>query len=177
MDLALRGIAEKRAHVGEDVQRHIEKRSIENPRYDVSENHLEHHLCRSKSFNDGHGPTTLGTSPTGADQRDFRGANDGCHSEPLAAEFKRCGSPVVRHEAEVSDADERLRQHVDQEAADELIGGNSHQGLLITSSVIPPTERDIAAIEGHQSVIGDGDAVRVASQVTKNLFRSAEGSY
>jgi hypothetical protein len=60
---------------------------------------------------------------------------------------------------------------VDQEAADELIGGNRHQALLITASIIPPTERDIAAIEGHQSVIGDGDAVRIATQVTKNLFR------
>ena len=72
------------------------------------------------------------------------------------------------------DADETLRQYVEQKSANELVGGNRHCLLFVAVSVIPPTECDVAAIEGEQSVIGDGDAVSVAPEVTQHLFRTAE---
>jgi hypothetical protein len=61
LDLALRGIAEKRAHVDGDVQGHIEKRSIGNVGYDVAEKHLEtnlHIICAAVSRS-----TTVMTPP------------------------------------------------------------------------------------------------------------------
>ncbi len=80
----------------------------------------------------------------------------------------------VRHETEVPDADKAFRQYVEQESADELGGGNRHRPCFVTARVIPPTECDMAAVEGKQSMIGDGDAVCVASEVSKNLFGAAE---
>ena len=99
------------------------------------------------------------------------------HSQQLATEFDRRGSLVVGHEAEVPDADETLRQHVQQEAADELVGGNGHRALLVSVSVVPPAECDVVAIEGEQSMIGDGDAMGVAAEITQHLLGAAEGGF
>jgi hypothetical protein len=62
-----------------------------------------------------------------------------------------------------------------KESTDELEGRDCHQTLLITASVIPPTKRDIVAVERNQTVIGDGDTVRIASEVAKNLLGTTEG--
>ena len=64
---------------------------------------------------------------------------------------------------------------MDKESTDELGGRDCHQTLLVTASVIPPTKRDVVAVEGNQTVIRDGDSVRVAPKVTQNLLGSAEG--
>src|SRR5262245_61364063 len=101
-------------------------------------------------------------------------ANDGRHYESLPTAVERCGSLIIRHEAEVANPHETLRQNVYEKPADELVGGDGHQTLLITASVISPMERDVVAIEGDQSMIRDGDAVGIASQVAKHLFGSAE---
>ena len=82
---------------------------------------------------------------------------------------------VVGHEAEVPDADEALREHVEEESTDELVGGNRHHALFVAVSVIPPTERDVVAVEGEQSMIGDGDTMGIAAEVTQHLFGTAEG--
>ena len=81
---------------------------------------------------------------------------------------------MIRHESEVPNANEALRQHVHKESTDELVARDCHQTLFVAVSIIPPTERDIVAIEGNQSVIRDGDAVRVASEIPEDLLRSAE---
>jgi len=81
----------------------------------------------------------------------------------------------VGHKAEVPDADETLRQHVYEEAADELGGGNPHQSLLVAPSVIFPTECDVVAIKGDQPMIGDGDPVRITSEIAQDLLGPAEG--
>jgi hypothetical protein len=44
----------------------------------------------------------------------------------------------------------------------------------VTVRVIFPAERDLPVSEGYESVVGDGDAMGVASQVLENVFRSAE---
>ena len=95
----------------------------------------------------------------------FCRSNDGRHSQQFATEFDRRGSLVIGHEAEVPDADESLRQHVNQETSDELVGGNRHHSLLVAASVVPPTEGDVVAVEGDESVVGDGDAMGIASEI------------
>ena len=70
-----------------------------------------------------------------------------------------------------------LRKHVQQESANELFGGNGHRSLLVAVSVIPPTERDVVAIKGEQSMIGDGDAMRVTAEIAQHLFGTAEGRF
>jgi hypothetical protein len=41
--------------------------------------------------------------------------------------------------------------------------------------IVFPTESDFAIGKVHDSVVGDGDAMRVAGQVMKDAFKSTEG--
>jgi hypothetical protein len=75
------------------------------------------------------------------------------------------------------DSHEALGQDVQQESADELAGRECHRALPIAMSIIPPTERDLVAVEGKQSIVGDGDAVRVTAEIAKNLLRSAKRGF
>ena len=63
----------------------------------------------------------------------------------------------------MTDAMQALRQHVDEEAADKLLGGERH--LLISTAafdaVVLPFEGDALLIAGDQAAVGDGDAVGV----------------
>ena len=63
---------------------------------------------------------------------------------------------------------------VQQEAAQKLVGGNGHFALFVAVRVVLPTERDRLAIEGDQSVIGDGDAMGVPRQVMQQVIGAAE---
>ncbi len=96
------------------------------------------------------------------------------HSQQSATEFQAGGSLGVGHETEVPDTGKTFRQYVQQKSASELFGGNGHLALLIATSVVPPAERDVIVVKGEQSMIGDGDAVGVASEIAENLFRSTE---
>ena len=89
-----------------------------------------------------------------------------CHSQQLAAKFERRRALVVGHKAEVPDADKALREHVQQEPADELFGSDGHRALHVSMSVVPPTEGHVVAVKREQSMIGDGDAMRVTAEIT-----------
>ena len=73
------------------------------------------------------------------------------------------------------DAGKPLREHVQQEPAYEFFGGDGHRALHVSMSVVPPAERDVVAVEGEQSMIGDGDAMRVTAEITQYLFGTTEG--
>lgn len=66
---------------------------------------------------------------------------------------------------------------MEQESPQKLFGGNRHQPLLALVSVVLPAEGDLAVGKVHNSVVGDGDAMRVAGQVMKDMFGPAEGSF
>ena len=55
------------------------------------------------------------------------------------------------------------------------MGGNGHYLVLAAVSIISPPERDAIALEGHEAMVGDGDAMGVAGQVVENVFGAAEG--
>jgi len=44
-------------------------------------------------------------------------------------------------------------------------------------SVVLPAEGDLAVGNGHEPVIGDGDAVCISGQVVKHMLRPSEGSF
>src|SRR6266852_8917 len=73
------------------------------------------------------------------------------------------------------DTDKTFGQHMEQEPAHELVRGNGHDSGLVAARIVPPTKRDVAAIEGNETVVGDGDTVSVAPEVTDHLLRAAEG--
>jgi hypothetical protein len=81
----------------------------------------------------------------------------------------------VGQKAEVADAHEAGGKHVEQEAAQELLDGESHQALLVAVCGISPAEGDLVPRKGDQAMIGDRHAVGVAAEITENVFGTTEG--
>lgn len=67
-------------------------------------------------------------------------------------------------QAVVADAMEAARQHVEQEASNELAGGQRHDLPAINSvaAIILVAECDTVIVEGDQAVVRDRDPMRVA---------------
>jgi len=96
------------------------------------------------------------------------------HPEQFPTQRQLLGTMRVAEEAEVTDAVKSVRQHMDQEAADELRGREAHRLPAIVVPVILPVEAHLAIVHGHQAVVGDGNAMGVAPDIVENLFRSGE---
>src|SRR6266566_925569 len=47
--------------------------------------------------------------------------------------------------------------------------------FLFTVRIILPAERNLVTLEGHKTVVGDGDAMGIAGEITKHMMRSSEG--
>jgi len=79
----------------------------------------------------------------------------------------------------VTDAVEPVRQDVDQEAADELVGIERHQlvASIALRPVILPFERHALAVEGDEPAVGNSDAVSVTRQVGEHSAGSAKGPF
>jgi hypothetical protein len=75
----------------------------------------------------------------------------------------------------VPDADQALGQNVDQESAQKLICRNGHNLLLTAVRIVFPAKRDSIVLKRNQSMVGDGDAVRIASEIVQNMLGTAEG--
>ena len=75
----------------------------------------------------------------------------------------------------MSDANESLRQDVKQESSDELVSRDGHRSHLVAAGVISPTEGNALAIEGDESVVGDGDPMSITTEIADDLLRPAEG--
>ncbi|MGA3107804.1 MAG: hypothetical protein ABSD53_25240 [Terriglobales bacterium] len=64
---------------------------------------------------------------------------------------------------------------MDRESSQKLICGNRYDFLLAAVRTVFPAKRDSIILERHQSMVGDGDAVRIAGEIVQNMFRTAEG--
>src|SRR5271168_4452749 len=86
------------------------------------------------------------------------------------------GPAAIGEQTVMADAVEPTWQHVDQEAADELVDGECHQlaPLVLLGAVILPFEGDTGIIERDEAAVGDGDTMGVAGQVGQHGFRAAE---
>ena len=76
----------------------------------------------------------------------------------------------------MADAVEPVGQDVDQEAADELVGGERHQLVACSNlgRVILPFESHALAVEGDEPAVGNSDAVRIAGQVGEDSVGSTK---
>ena len=81
------------------------------------------------------------------------------------------------HKPEVANADKAGGKHVEEEATQELLHGQSPQALLVTMPGVSPAEGDLVVLEGDQTVIGDGHAVGIAAKITENLFWARAGRF
>src|SRR5437899_12893417 len=64
-----------------------------------------------------------------------------------------------------------------QEAAQELIERYGHQFLLIVVSRVAPTKGDLAVGQRDQSMIGNGHAMGIATEILEHIFGAAEGRF
>ncbi len=61
-----------------------------------------------------------------------------------------------------------------QEAADELVGLQSHDLGLAVLAIVFSGEADLAVLEPDQTAVGDGDAVGVAAEIAEHLLGASE---
>ena len=73
------------------------------------------------------------------------------------------------------DTDEALGQNVEQKPPHELRSGDRHDSHLVAARIVPPTKRDVAAVEGKETVVGDGDTMSVSPEVADHLLGASEG--
>ena len=75
------------------------------------------------------------------------------------------------------DTDETARQHMQQEAAQKLNGGQGEQPLLVVMSRAAPAESDLVILEGNEAVIRYCNPMSVGAEITQHLIGSAEGRF
>ena len=92
------------------------------------------------------------------------------------ADAREFGLPIaVGKKAVMADALEPVGQDVEQKAADELGRRERHELVPRSVGVVLPGEGDAFVADRDQAVIGNGDAVRIAAQVTQNLLGAGKG--
>ena len=68
---------------------------------------------------------------------------------------------------------------MDEETADELIGGERHVLVSIAAfaAVVLPFEGNATLVAGDQAAVGDGDTVGVARQIGQHRLRPTERTF
>src|SRR5580658_3328104 len=61
-----------------------------------------------------------------------------------------------------------------QETANELVGGPGHRSDLAVVPIVLPLEADLTVFYIEQTVVGNRDAVRITADVIEDLLRSGE---
>ena len=86
---------------------------------------------------------------------------------------------VVGEEPVMTDAMKTPRQHVDEEAADELVGGQGHGLVAITSfaAIVLPLKGDTVFVAGDEAAVADGDPMGITRQVSKYGFGSGKRTF
>jgi hypothetical protein len=97
--------------------------------------------------------------------------------EQLPAEGQQGGSAAVGEEAEVAYPNEAPGEQVEEEAAQELIGGQRHESLPVAVSGVAPAEGDVAVFEDDESVVGNGDSMGVGAEIAQGVLWSSEGAF
>ena len=107
-------------------------------------------------------------------RRRGRGLGRG-HAQQPPAERQLPLAVAAAEEAAVADAVEAARQHVQQEAAHELLGGERQGAQPAAVAVVAPAEAHAAVLDGQDAVVGEGHAVGVATDVVEHAGGSVEG--
>ncbi len=69
---------------------------------------------------------------------------------------------------------ESARQHMQEEAADELVGVETHHLGLVAVGVVAPPEADVLPVELDETVVADGGLVGVAPEIGQHLAGAGE---
>src|SRR5450759_1102408 len=133
-------------------------------------------LRGGEALDDTHGCVATGAVPQCAiRQRRWKERFAALCGKQCARQGQKLLAEAVGKQAVATYAHEAFRQHVQEEAAEEVDGVEGHDPLLAAVGIIPPAEADALAVEGNEAVVGDGHAVGVTAEVAQDMFRSAEG--
>src|ERR1700687_4638150 len=83
----------------------------------------------------------------------------------------------VGKEAVAANAMEAIRQHMEEEAANELGDRDSHDFALVIAAfpIVLPAEGDVGLVEIEQATVGDRNAMGVAGEIGQDLLGTGEG--
>ena len=95
-------------------------------------------------------------------------------TERIATTREELGAGAVGEKAVVADPNKTLGEDVEEEAPTELAKGE-RLGPGPAGAVVFVAEGDGLVIQVDQPVVGDGDAVSIASKVPQNLLGAVEG--
>ena len=69
------------------------------------------------------------------------------------------------------------RQHMQQEAAHELLGLQAHHLLARVVAVVLPVKADLIVGEVNQAMVGDGNPMRVAAEILEGVLGAAKRAF
>jgi hypothetical protein len=95
----------------------------------------------------------------------------------LFAQWDECTASATGKETEVANTNEAAREDVKQETPEKLIGTKRHEAFPVAVSGVSEAERNFFAVEGDQPVIGDGNTMRISTEVSEHLIGPAEGRF
>ena len=132
------------------------------------------YLSEREPFDHAHQPLTEGALP----EPRFAGWSHSWGwvlSEEMAATRKQVVAAPVGKPTEVADAREALGQHVLKKAAQKLLACKSQGASLVVMRVIFPAEGYVGIVDGEKTMVGDGHAMSVASQIMQDVVWPAKG--
>ena len=80
-------------------------------------------------------------------------------------------SPIAE-QAVVTQPGEAAREHVQEEASDELAGVEAHHLALVAVGVVAPAESHLLGVEVDEAVVGDGAYARPRQQIVDAIVRA-----
>ena len=94
----------------------------------------------------------------------------------LSAQSELLCPVPIGEESEIANALEPIGKYVKQEPTDEFVRAKRHRLVAVAIAIILPAKLNLAIIDIEQTVVGDGDAVRVSRDILEDFLRSGEGS-
>jgi hypothetical protein len=95
-------------------------------------------------------------------------------SKELTAESDFIVASAIGEEAIVADAVEAVRQGVQEKATNKPVGIKCHDFGFAVLPIVLPGKAHLAVGKRDQPTVGDGDAMRIAAEISQHLFGTAE---
>src|SRR3954454_19015895 len=84
---------------------------------------------------------------------------------------------TITEETVMADAMKAVRQGVQQETSNELIGRQGHHLALVVMPIIAPAKADLPVRHVDQPAVRNGDAVRVATEIGQDRRGTGKGAF
>jgi hypothetical protein len=111
------------------------------------------------------------------DGLDLVGDGRGRLSQEGAAEGEVRRPATIGEPAEVADADEAVGDDVEEEPPEKLVDIEVHDLHAVAVGVVAPAEADPAVSQREEPVVGERDAVGVATEVGEHVLGASEGRF